>query len=221
MKKIACGIVQLLLVLALACSPPQVPPPIAEDSGQSDSTTQPLLTHAVMHTDQGIFIGTKDERFGIMLPPGFPEPGLQRQQEEGMTATVYMSKKDDKRVALFGWNTYDDMKMNDVSGDYLLQYAVEQAMKQMEGRVSEHNLMKMDGWSGSQAWITAGSGDSRSVARYEYWLIPPYLFQIGYMTPDSKELEMPEISSFFGSFRFGGAKASSAKIWPAEIPIIF
>lgn len=210
-----------VIALAQGCKPPQVAPPELEPSVEAIASALPMAAHSATQTAEGIFIGSKDKRFGIQLPPGFPMPGLQQRETDELVINMYMSKKDDQRVALFGWNRYPQLDLNDVSADHTLEQAALDAVDQMQGRATEYKLMRLKGWKGAQVWVNATSDGQQTIARYDYWIIPPYLFQIGYMTPDGRELLSEEMKGYFSSFRFGGTTAAEVKYLEPEIPLLY
>lgn len=210
MRQSAFAFLIAILLAAPACEPPPPEPPEkeaapAKDTAPPDAPDIPEAEATVIDEGKQWILRHDGGDFEVRFPVGYLEPKAQRQAQNTsdgkFTFRMYLAKTaTNDRTCMFGWNTYPGRELHRAHAPTLLSQSVFNARREMEGEIVEEIDFTYRGHPGRRAWIFKEDGEEPTYTRYEYLIVPPRLFQMGYLAKSREAIDAPEVDLYFNSF---------------------
>jgi hypothetical protein len=112
---------------------------------------------------------------------------------------TYMTT-DDKGAAMIAYVDYPTEAFEGASLDAMLDSARAGAMRNLNAKVTKQTKITIDGHPGRSVYFTGKSNGLKLYGRFDYYLVTPRLFQVGYLSINAKDVNTAKIKAYFNSF---------------------
>lgn len=158
----------------------------------------------LLQVQSGNPFSSKEGRFSIKLPPGFP--ALELKEETAATAVGNIEVHNynsgtSQGFCIVSYSDYPPVSFQGRTAQKILEDARDGALGSVKGTLEKQANITVQG---HPALVFYGAGDSSGKTFYvmfEYVLVQPRVYQVGYLTDDRAGLEKPEVQAYFKSFR--------------------
>ncbi len=116
-----------------------------------------------------------------------------------ITMYTYMAT-DDRSAAMIAYVDYPTEAFEGASVEAMLDSARAGAMRNLHGKVTKQSKITIDGHPGRSVYFTGKSSGMTLYGRFDYYLVAPRLYQVGYLSSKAKDVSTPNIKAFFNSF---------------------
>jgi len=151
---------------------------------------------------QALKFAPTDDDYVLYLPHGYAQPKGEASEIEsdyGKIPMLMYSAEGKTGACIMASNTYPTELWEKKSIEKVLNDAMDGAVSSQKFKViSKQNLMRDD--LRGLSYVVKTEGQAPIYIRYEYCVREPKLYQVAYSTLTLKELNSPEVLSYFRSF---------------------
>jgi len=167
-------------------------------------------------TALGEKVSSDSGRFVVQFPEGFPAPKQQTQTVQtkiGPLAMITYLTEEKDAACMVAYSDYPEAAFDGADVNALLDSARNGALNNVNGTMTSEEQITLNGHPG-RSIIFAGSSQGQTIhGRFDYYLVKPRLYQVGFMAIDSTKLTQGGTMSYFKSFALsdGGGDAKEGK----------
>ena len=147
---------------------------------------------------------SKEGRFSITLPPAFPTFKHTQQTQPTSVGNVelhiYLSEIS-SGACMLGYSDFPPDSFEGRSAQKILEDGSAGSLKNLNGTLEKQESITVQGYPGLAGYGSGESDGKKFYVRFEFVLVKPRAYQIGYLAYDRTDLDKPEIQAYFKSFR--------------------
>lgn len=202
-----------LLVLALAISACDKKDDAPSNDKGKDSTSATKDGGSSSDASEGKKLASEAGRFSVQFPGGFPDAKESSQNVStkigDLTMYTYLTEMD-SAACMVAYSDYPDKAFEGADIDALLDSARNGALNNVKGTMESEEKIELNGHPGRSVIFTGNSGGTTIHGRFDYYLIKPRLYQVGFMSLSRDKVADPGVMAYFKSFGVNESKAPSA-----------
>jgi len=177
--------------------------------GKTDTTAGKNNESSTTSAEMGEKISSDTGRFVVQFPSGFPAPTQQTQQvptKIGTLAMITYLTEQQEAACMVAYSDYPEAAFEGADVNALLDSARNGALNNVNGTMDSEEKITLDGNPGRSIVFT-GSSQGRTIhGRFDYYLVRPRLYQVGYMAMSKEKLGEPGTVAYFKSFALSKTK---------------
>jgi len=141
--------------------------------------------------------------FRVAFPSGFPDPNVDSKDVETKIGTIQMKTfltEQPNAACMVAYSDYPAESFEGASTQALLDSARNGALSNVGGKLIKQRNITINGYPGRSIYFRGKSGSSTVFGRFDYYLVQPRLYQVGYMTLRQKDIDAKKVKAYFSSF---------------------
>ena len=155
-------------------------------------------------TQAGTPFSSKEGRFSIILPSGFPAFKYQKQTTPTAVGDIVLNSYNSETprgACAVMYSDFPAATFEGRSAQKILEDGRDAALKAVNGTLEKEKSTTVQGFPALTIyWSTSNQGKS-FYSRFDFVLVQPRAYQIGYISYDKNDLDKPDIQTYFKSFR--------------------
>ncbi|HYJ46189.1 MAG TPA: hypothetical protein VEV81_06210 [Pyrinomonadaceae bacterium] len=142
--------------------------------------------------------------FTIKLPTGFPAFQEKVQAQPTSVGDIELhifSSETASGACIAGYSDYPSATFQGRSTQQMLEDGRDGALKSVNGTLEKQKSITVQGYPGLSIYGSAMMGNKQVYFRFDYLLVQPRFYQIGFLGYDKTRFEGPEVTDYFKSFQ--------------------
>jgi len=153
---------------------------------------------------QGILFSSKEGRFSIQLPAGFPalKESVSNQTTDVGVIELHMFSSGNLRGAcIISYSDFPPQSFHGRNAEKILEDGRDGALKSINGTLDQQEHTTIQGYPAIIVYSTATAEGRPVFIRYHFVLVQQRAYQFGFLTYDKGSLDSLEVEAYFKSFR--------------------
>lgn len=142
--------------------------------------------------------------FSVAFPDGYPSPKVDSSDVStrigALKMYTFLAERNDA-ACMVAYSDYPEDAFDGASVSALLDSARNGALNNVNGKLIKQKSITINGHPGRSVYFRGKSGGTTIYGRFDYYLVEPRLYQIGYMALRQKSIDTREVKNYFSSFR--------------------
>jgi hypothetical protein len=173
----------------------------SDANGASDSAK--TETPSTASSTPGEKLMSDTGRFSVQFPGGFPKATKASQPIQTklgpLTMITYVTEEAEA-ACMVAYSDYPDEAFEGADINVLLDSARNGALRNVNGTMEKEEQISINGSPGRSIVFTGKSQGKTIHGRFDYYLVKPRLYQVGYMALAKDKLTEPGTEAYFHSF---------------------
>jgi hypothetical protein len=198
-------VLPLILFGVILSSPGSVKQTLVEtrDGATVAVTKEPRAWANILLTQSGTPFSSKEGRFSITLPPGFPAFGHTQTTQTTSAGKIelhsYQAETSIGGCAVM-YSDFPPASFQGRSAQKMLEDGSAGALKNVNGTLEKQEFTTVQGYPALKMYGSGKSGETTFYVRFHFVLARPRAYQIGYLAYDRADLDKPAIKAYLESF---------------------
>lgn len=175
----------------------------ASNDKKNDSTTADKGKESTSSATAGEKLESDAGRFNVQFPDGFPTAKEDTKDVPTKIGTLkmhtFLTELSDA-ACMIAYSDYPEEAFKGADIDALLDSARNGALNNVHGTMETEEKIEMNGHPGRSIIFTGNSGGTTIHGRFDYYLVKPRLYQIGYMALSKEKVAESGVMAYFKSF---------------------
>ena len=153
---------------------------------------------------QGVLFSSKEGRFSIRLPSGFPafkESVSNQTTGLGDIELHTFSSGIPRGACIIGYSDFPPPTFEGRTAEKILEDGRDGALNNISGTLEKQEQTTIQGHPALIVYATASAEGRPVFIRFHFLLVQPRAYQFGFLTYDRGNLESLEVEAYFKSFR--------------------
>ncbi len=176
----------------------------------SDTSSKSTSTEAT-GGNPGEMLKSEKGSFTAQFPEGFPTPTESSTKVPtavgNLDMITYMSTSTNA-ACMIAYADYPNKAFAGTNLETMLDSTRSGAMQKINGEVTKEEKITLNGHPGRSVYFSGSAGGQTIHGRFDYYIVKPRLFQVGYMSAEKADLESPSVAAFFKSFALSDTGAA-------------
>ena len=175
-----------------------------DERPEVSDTTKPASRANISAAQIGAPFSSEKGRFTIKLPTGFPAFQEKVQSQPSAVGNIELhifSSETTRGACITGYSDYPAVTFQGRSAQQMLEDGRDGALKSVNGTLEKQKSITIQGHPGLSISGSTMMGNRQVYFRFDYVLVEPRFYQVGFLGYDKAGFEGPEILDYFKSFR--------------------
>ncbi len=142
-------------------------------------------------------------RFTVVFPTWFPLPTISSTKVPTDVGTLkmitFMSTSTDA-ACMVAYADYPQSAFKGTDLEEMLDSTRAGTMGNINGHVLREESITLNGYPGRTVYFSGSTDDMQLYGRFDYYIVKPRLYQVGYMSANEDDITQPNTDAFFESF---------------------
>lgn len=146
----------------------------------------------------------EDGRFGISLPAGFDAFREKRETQTspvGRVESHYLNSQNARGLCMLEYHDMPGAVFEGRDMREALEDTRDEMLKRMNAATDREEKITVQGHPGLSVRGFNVANEQTGYFRFDYVVVPPRLYRVGFVSRGREELDKPDIEAFFESFR--------------------
>jgi hypothetical protein len=185
----------------------------AKDSTAGSSTGADTTSSSTEASggNPGEMVKSEAGGFTAQLPEGFPQANESTTKVPtavgNLDMVTYMATNTNA-ACMIAYADYPSKAFAKTDLEVMLDSTRSGAMQKINGEVTKEEKITLNGHPGRSVYFSGSSSGQTLHGRFDYYIVKPRLYQVGYMSAEKGDLESPSVAAFFKSFALSDTAAA-------------
>lgn len=142
--------------------------------------------------------------FAVAFPNGYPNPRVDSSEVStqigSLTMYTFLTEQASS-ACMVAYSDYPEEAFEGANMKALLDSARNGALNNVRGKLIRQKKISINGNPGLSVYFRGKSGATTIYGRFDYYIVTPRLYQIGFMALSQKEVDARNVKTYFSSFR--------------------
>lgn len=155
----------------------------------------------VLHAQE--LVKSPKGKFTAQFPDGFPSASVSSTNVPTAVGTLKMitlMSTNEEAACMIAYADYPAKAFRGADLEVMLDSTRSGAMRRINGEILREESITLNGYPGRSVYFSGSSGETVLYGRFDYYIVKPRLYQVGYMTSIEEDVSHPNIEAFFDSF---------------------
>lgn len=155
-----------------------------------------------------------DGGFMVAFPTGYPSPQADSSevptQIGALTMHTFLTEQAGA-ACMVAYSDYPESAFEGANVKALLDSARNGALNNVRGKLIKQKKISINGHPGLSVYFRGKSGSTTIFGRFDYYIVAPRLYQIGFMALSQKEVDKPAVKAYFSSFQLTSSEIGTGE----------